>query len=302
MKVNCEDLIEGCVLLKDVSVRALQPLMLANTVLTQENIDFLNAFEIQEVDVKNTLSNGMAFQYEAKSRSSKNENNLPSDGDLEFNVQFRQAVKGYQKLYQGWKNGLPVQILQIKQTILPLIKLMRTDKYVLKAFQAINTIKEHGTAAVVTAALSAFFARKQGMNEGDILQLGMAGLLLDCGMAKLPEGILATVHQSEDSQKEYRQHPVHGYRMLKELKVIQEGVLLSVLQHHERIDGNGFPLKLNGVQMHPYAKLVAVIDHYASCCQEHEWQSAELPMKAFTYIQKEPPGKLEKPLASGIYL
>lgn len=294
MKVNSEDLIEGCILLKDVSARAMQPMILADTVLTQQHIDFLNAFEIQHVEVKNTLKNGTVFQYEAKRPSRQTDGKGKSV--LTFNVEFRKAVKTYQKLYKEWESGIPVQIMKIKELILPLIDLMQNDQYAIKAFQAINTCRERGAGAVITSSLSAFFARKQGMDEGDVLQLSIAGLLLDCGLAKLPEGIDNSKYQTEEFQKDYRQHPVHGYRMLKELKVIQEGVLLSVLQHHERIDGSGFPLKLNGIQLHPYAKMISIIDQYVTCCIEQAWLPRELPMKAFTFLQKEPAGKLEKTL------
>lgn len=296
MKVYCEDLVEGCILLKDVSAKAMQPMMLADTVITQEHIDFLTAFAVQDVEVKNILHDGTVFQYDENQRSARQ--NIKNITDLTFNVQFRQAVKDYQQLFKEWESGQPIEIMKIKEIIQPLIKLMQNEQtFIIKAFQAVNTIREPGVSAVVTATLSAFISRKQGMSDGDVLQLGIAGFLLDCGMAKLPEGVRnPDNHHTEDYLKAYRQHPVHGYRMLKEQKVIQEGALLSVLQHHERLDGSGFPLKLKGVQLHPYAKLISIVDHYVTCCLEHNWEPDELPVKAFAFLQKEPAGKLDKVL------
>jgi HD-GYP domain-containing protein (c-di-GMP phosphodiesterase class II) len=56
--------------------------------------------------------------------------------------------------------------------------------------------------------------------------------------------------------------------MLKSLASITEGLLLGVLQHHEREDGSGYPLGVQAKKIHAYAQIIAVSDVYHAMTSE----------------------------------
>nr|WP_239541262.1 HD domain-containing phosphohydrolase [Pullulanibacillus pueri] len=126
--------------------------------------------------------------------------------------------------------------------------------------------------SVSVALLSALLAKKLKYDSKAVLDIGFAGLLADAGLAKLPPRLLKKMTDLNDYDiKQFKQHPVFGYQMLKKDPRVHEGILLGVLQHHEKEDGSGYPLGIKGTQLHPYSKIIAVVDYFHAmiCSRPH---------------------------------
>lgn len=63
-------------------------------------------------------------------------------------------------------------------------------------------------------------------------------------------------------------HPSLGYEALEKKHLISDASRLVVLQHHERLDGCGYPDGLKGEEIHPYAQIVAISDVYDALTSE----------------------------------
>lgn len=103
-------------------------------------------------------------------------------------------------------------------------------------------------------------AKQLGWNEDRIRGLQMAGLVHDIGKIAIPAEILtkpATLTKFEEKLME--QHPEHAYELLKEID-FPWPIANFVRQHHERIDGSGYPLGLKGEEITFEAKILAVAD------------------------------------------
>lgn len=92
-----------------------------------------------------------------------------------------------------------------------------------------------------------------------LLDLGLATILHEIGMVKLPQAL----HQTNKklSEVEFRAltaHTVLGYRTLKQYSFSRD-VLMGVLHHHERIDGTGYPQKLAGGSISEFGKLIGIV-------------------------------------------
>lgn len=81
--------------------------------------------------------------------------------------------------------------------------------------------------------------------------------------------------------------------MLRNVTAINEGVRLTALQHHEKVDGSGYPLKLEGSQIHFYAKVVAVADIFHAMTLERAYRKAQSPYLVLEQIMTESFGKLD---------
>jgi HD-GYP domain-containing protein (c-di-GMP phosphodiesterase class II) len=91
-----------------------------------------------------------------------------------------------------------------------------------------------------------------------LIELGNACLLHDIGMYKLPESLRRSkAALSTDERKAVNVHTALGYRLLKGFSAA-ENVALAALEHHERIDGSGYPRSLAGDRITEYAKIIAV--------------------------------------------
>ena len=117
--------------------------------------------------------------------------------------------------------------------------------------------------SVAVCALMVALARQLGHSEADCREAGMAGLLHDLGKAAVPLEILQKPDKLTDGEfAVIKTHPERGYEMLQEGRGASELAMEVCLHHHERVDGGGYPHRLSGDQLTPFARMGAVCDVY----------------------------------------
>lgn len=95
-----------------------------------------------------------------------------------------------------------------------------------------------------------------------MIELGHAALLHDIGMVKIPETIYLNAKQlSPQEQKMVKAHTVLGYKILKSFSLTEE-IAIAALQHHERMNGTGYPQSLSGNKISLYSKIIALTCSY----------------------------------------
>lgn len=110
------------------------------------------------------------------------------------------------------------------------------------------------------AQLSCAIAEEMGYSQERINGLRIAGLLHDIGKIYLPQEILWKPHQLSDIEfNMIKSHPEVGYQILNHIH-FPWPVNKIILQHHEKIDGSGYPKGLTGKDILPEAKILAVAD------------------------------------------
>ncbi|MCI5620742.1 MAG: HD-GYP domain-containing protein [Lachnospiraceae bacterium] len=129
--------------------------------------------------------------------------------------------------------------------------------------------------SVDVATISMILAKQQGMSKKDIHDIGVAGLLHDVGKTKVPLEILNKPSRLNDDEfAVMKQHSVFSYRIVKARNEFSDAVCMAVLQHHEKINGAGYPLGATAQQITPYAKLLAVADIYDALVTERPYKKA----------------------------
>ena len=129
--------------------------------------------------------------------------------------------------------------------------------------------------SVDVATISMIVAKKMGMSDTEIHEIGVTGLLHDVGKTKIPPEILNKPSRLDDAEFEImRQHSVYSYRIIQNNADLSDEVKLGVLQHHEKINGAGYPMSVPGNKITPYAKVLAVADIYDALVTERPYKSA----------------------------
>jgi HD-GYP domain-containing protein (c-di-GMP phosphodiesterase class II) len=148
--------------------------------------------------------------------------------------------------------------------------------------------------SVLCAMTSYQLAKWNKFPEKDWLPIAMAGLLHDIGNVKVDPSIFNKPSRltSEEFQ-EMRQHSVYGFKLLEGIASLNQGVWLTALQHHERIDGSGYPMKVKGEKIHPYAKIVAIADVYHAMTSNRNYRKAESPYLVLEELHAGSFGKLD---------
>ncbi|WP_006788068.1 HD-GYP domain-containing protein [Thiorhodospira sibirica] len=118
--------------------------------------------------------------------------------------------------------------------------------------------------SVAVCAMMTALAKQLQLSETDIHLAGMAGLLHDLGKVFIPMEILNKPDRlTDDEFYIIKSHPMSGYEVLTlRENEVDEKVLKVCLNHHEKIDGSGYPAGLKNDEINVFAKMCAVCDVY----------------------------------------
>ncbi|WP_309122451.1 HD domain-containing phosphohydrolase [Paenibacillus sp.] len=133
------------------------------------------------------------------------------------------------------------------------------------------------------------FATKLAMAEGasadELRTVCAAALFHDIGKLLVPQELLSKrTRLSDEDLRTLRRHAELGYRLLKNDGSVSLVAAQCALQHHERVDGLGYPFGLRGSDIHPYAKLIGMIDAYDALVSHRSYRNAMLPHEAMDYL------------------
>lgn len=295
MKVKPIQLEVGCILAKDINSFSNQTLMRKKTVLDEENIAVLKAFLVEVVEVEGTLVNGSPFK---PKEILKNESSKYKSVKLEnksFMDIYLQTVQTYKKLFSSWQAGSKVDIFVIRKNLLALLEKLDKDP------SEIITIHHYASKgdylfhhAVSVGLLSAYLGRKLNYTKPEEIQLGIAGMLADSGMAKVPNGILDKKGPLTSTEfDEIKSHSLYSYQMIKDIPGVTDAMLLGVLQHHEREDGSGYPMAISSQKLHKFSKVIAVIDVFHAMTTERYYKQKQSPYKVLEAVMKDSFGKFD---------
>ncbi len=129
--------------------------------------------------------------------------------------------------------------------------------------------------SVDVATMAMIVAKKMDLPEEDIRNIGVAGLLHDVGKPMIPTEILnKPARLTEEEFEIMKQHSVYGYRILQEKEGISKDILMGVLQHHEKINGKGYPMEVSDKQICLYARILSIVDIYDALVTERSYKKA----------------------------
>jgi len=133
--------------------------------------------------------------------------------------------------------------------------------------------------------LMSVFAKYLGIKSEQIQQLALGAMLHDVGHTKLPQGLInKTENLNEFEFKSLKKHVVQSLGLVKGEAGISNLIMDMILNHHERIDGSGYPRGLSGTKISKPARMMAIVDVYDAMTSERPHQSGEEPIHALRYL------------------
>ena len=122
--------------------------------------------------------------------------------------------------------------------------------------------------------LACLIAANMGLSEGQITGLRLAGLIHDMGKVRVPAEILTNPNELSDAEFAIiRTHPLLGYEILKNIE-LPWPVANIVYQHHERIDGSGYPQGIQGDNILIEARILGVADVVEAIASHRPYREA----------------------------
>lgn len=116
-------------------------------------------------------------------------------------------------------------------------------------------------------------------SPSDLDSLMIAGLLHDIGKITIPPEILNKEGKLTDEEfEQIRWHPRAGYELVRDLK-IDSRIKKAVLQHHERCDGSGYPMKADEIMLDDFAMVIAIADVYDAMTAARKYRAPLCPFQ-----------------------
>ncbi len=141
------------------------------------------------------------------------------------------------------------------------------------------------THMVNVSVLSVLIGMQLGLDKDDLFALGQGGLLHDVGKTKIDISIINKRGRLDTEElREIQKHPSYGQDIILQSEINDERIIAPVLQHHEKIDGSGYPYGLKDKKIHFFAKIAAVADIYDALTTVRSYKKAMVPYKAVSII------------------
>lgn len=132
--------------------------------------------------------------------------------------------------------------------------------------------------------ISLLLGKSLGLSHAELVDLGMAAFLHDIGKSKLPDRVRWLEENfSLAEYKLYQDHVAQGVYLGKRME-LASGALLAIAQHHELIDGSGFPSRITGDSLSMSAKILALVNRYENMCNPSRPAAAITPHEALSLI------------------
>jgi len=136
-----------------------------------------------------------------------------------------------------------------------------------------------------TALAYKFYGDKDPDNNLERLSYGF--FLHDIGKSKVPKAILTKPDRlNAEEWQIMKQHPQWGYNILMQTGHLTDEAAYIALEHHEQINGSGYPNGVKGDRIHPCARICAIVDMFDALTTDRPYKPALKPFDALRYMQQ----------------
>ncbi|MBF0356237.1 MAG: HD domain-containing protein [Alphaproteobacteria bacterium] len=174
--------------------------------------------------------------------------------------------------------GEPVPFTSVKQACEPLIDAIGKNDF--KGI--LSGVKEHDNYSYAhslrVATLLSLFGHTLGLKHEDQLVLASGGLLHDAGKISIPHEVLNKPGRlSEDEFLVMKSHVIETIKFLEVGPDIPKPVIIIAAQHHEKLDGTGYPGNLKGAELNDLARMASIVDVFSALTDRRVYKP---PMEA----------------------
>jgi putative nucleotidyltransferase with HDIG domain len=191
----------------------------------------------------------------------------------------KQAKQTIQNIMDDIRFGKQVEIEKIESVVENMVESIFRNQDALISLGKIRQKDEYTYFhSMSVGALMISFARQMGFDRRSVQEVGIGAMLHDIGKMKVPEEILnKTGKLTGDEFTTIKKHAVYSREILEESDGISETSIAVAAQHHERMDGSGYPAKLQGDEISIFGQMTAIVDVYDAMTADRCYQKKFVP-------------------------
>lgn len=247
----------GMKLREDVISRNGLVLVPAGSVLTQAHITLLQHHNIHKSELR--------FM------AAKSESDTDTANDL-----VRQATAYVKDIFHRIQMYRKVPLLEIRHELIPMVQEAAEIPNLFKLVEAVKAKDEYTHQHNIgVGVLSVMLGKWLQLEENEITLLALASTLHDVGKIRISDEILLKPGKLTSLEyEEMKRHTIYGYELLKEAPGLNPRIALVALQHHERGNGTGYPLRLSSSRIDWLSRIVAVADIFHAMSSKRPYHEA----------------------------
>lgn len=289
--MKIEELQLGKVIAEDVFANTQYPIIHKNTKIKPEHLRVFELFNLKVILVYKDQS-----AEELNESCIQNQVNIVSMPKyIAFETYYNDAVNQLKKEFTNWGSGGKIDITKVRGMIIPLIEKVLEDRSYIFDLNAYSNPKDYlYHHCIATGIIASVMAKKLGFERGITIQMAIAGMLADSGMARISTRIREKKSQlTKEEFEEVKKHPYYSFMLVKNLPAIKEVMKEAIYQHHERLDGSGYPKGDRIGSISNFAQIIAVADVFHAMTSERLYRTKQSPFKVMEMIKEEEFGKFD---------
>lgn len=315
--IKTSDLKPGMVTAESVKTKRGQELFPAGTTLTKQLISRMEFYSIDfacidetsiltEEEIQAALQAAMAQKLGHSTQEVKTVESQPEITSPKNEVAYSQKVKrskSFQeyslqssmvtKMLQDQLEGFVFekQPLDFDEMLKGVKSLITPGQTVIQYFDMLHNLRSSDDSvyshSLNVAMISRILGKWLKWTGSDLDSLVIAGLLHDIGKILIPPEILNKEGKLTDEEfEQIRWHPRAGYDLIKDLK-IDSRIKKAALQHHERCDGTGYPMRVDEIMLDDFAMVIAIADVYDAMTAARKYRAPLCPFQVIREFERD---------------
>lgn len=254
-----------------------------------------------EIDLsKSKIEQGAKPESDAPIEELPIKQNKKSDGESlsQANAIYHQAKDIQQQFFDDMRTGQGATLQSVQDLSADILDSVFENSNALSCLTQIKNKDEYFLEHSLNCSiLMALFAKHMGFDKALIEELCLGGLVMDTGMVSVPDDILAKKGKlSANEWGVVMPHVDFGIEMLEQAGELSDNTLHVVANHHERLDGSGYPEGKAGESITTYGRMAAIVDTYDALTSDRPYRAGMTPTNAMKKLLADSSAKLDQNL------
>ncbi|MBI3444837.1 MAG: HD domain-containing protein [Magnetospirillum sp.] len=209
----------------------------------------------------------------------------------------RRTVDSFNNISDLIDKGEPLVYQEITEACGPLVDAVSNHDFKV----ILSGVRGHDNYSYVhslrVATLLSLFGHTIGLKGDDLSLLASGGLLHDIGKMTIPHEVLNKPGRLDDGELVVmRSHVPKSVDYLRLCEALPKGVLTVAAQHHEKLDGTGYPSGLKGSQLNELARMASIVDIFGALTDRRVYKEPMSPEDALTLMGERMSGEIDQGL------
>lgn len=276
MRVASEQLILGDRITESLFLHTDIPIVEAGKKIGTDELRRIKRFLIKEVEIEERPE-GMQIELPT---------NLELD-DVTGKHKFDSLIETYNQVFTSWEQGMTPNVYDALRWVKESMPDEMNREDILPYFLDRGTEAYAVRHAIYRGAVAQLLAEAAGKERKMVHDLWVASYFADCGLARIMEW-RHTKRYEAMQQEIFHRHPAMAFQALQKENIISDTVKRLIVQHHERLDGSGYPLKVRGDKIMDHTRLFIVADVFAAMTSWRPYREAYTVYDAYRHLKARP--------------